>query len=393
MPAKRKTLFGLVAVLVMLSASTGVFADESTSLEYPYVYKSTRAMGMGGAYTAVGGRVDTLFYNPAGLINIPKDKGWEINVLDLSGEESNKAQQFINDVRDAANAPDTNGDGSSSDDQLRAVNDVLASYRGVNIHLRAADFTSIGRSYDRWAFGVGAVANGRLDAISHEGFGSDGFLEVNADAYYGGIGGVSVGLTPNLFAGLSVKSLHRESLIHNFSARELIENQDNLGDYIQKDLRRSGDGFGLDAGLLWKIAPASLFRPAIGVSVMNIGNMTFGDAGTLPQSVNAGVAVTPSIPMFRSLTLAADYIDVLNNFKQDKDVGKRLRYGAELQLFDIVPFAATIRAGMYEQSPTLGCDLRLFLVTVSYAMYTEEIGAYAGQDQDKRQLLTLNIGW
>jgi len=32
-------------------------------------------MGMGGAYTAVGGRVDSLFYNPAGLINIPGTRG------------------------------------------------------------------------------------------------------------------------------------------------------------------------------------------------------------------------------------------------------------------------------------------------------------------------------
>ena len=32
-----------------------VFAQSPTSREYPYLYKSPRAMGMGGAYTAIGG--------------------------------------------------------------------------------------------------------------------------------------------------------------------------------------------------------------------------------------------------------------------------------------------------------------------------------------------------
>ena len=42
---------------------------------------------------------------------------------------------------------------------------------------------------------------------------------------------------------------------------------------------------------------------------------------------------------------------------------------------------------------TYGLDFRLLFITASYAMYTEELGAYAGQDKDKRQLVTLNIGW
>ena len=48
---------------------------------------------------------------------------------------------------------------------------------------------------------------------------------------------------------------------------------------------------------------------------------------------------------------------------------------------------------MYENSPTAGFDVRLLIFTVSYAMYTEEVGAYAGQNKDKRQLLTVDIGW
>jgi hypothetical protein len=393
MSGRMKTWCVIHLISILLLIPAGVFAEEPTSREYPYIYKSTRAMGMGGALTAVGGRVDTLFYNPAGLINIPQDKGWEVNLINVSAEYSKNAKQFVKDLQDASDATDTNGDGTADDEQLQAVNDVLAKYRGDNLHLRVADFTSIGKSYDQWAFGVGGLGSGRLDATAHQGFGSEGLLELNADAFYGGVGGVSIGLTPNLFAGISVKYLHRETLIHNFTARELIDNQDNLSDYVKKDLRKSGNGVGVDAGLIWKFSPDSPLKPSVGASIMNIGDMKFGDAGKIPQTVNVGIAINPSISTFRSLTVGADYIDVLNNFKQDKDMVKRLRIGAELQLFDIWPTELALRAGMYERSPTLGFDLRLLIFTVSYAMYTEEIGAYAGQDKDKRQLLTLNIGW
>ncbi|MCK9418451.1 MAG: hypothetical protein M0R70_03615 [Nitrospirae bacterium] len=388
---KKRYWLLVAAVVIVLPAIA--FAQNPTTREYPYIYKSTRAMGMGGAYTAVGGRVDSLFYNPAGLINIPRDKGWEFNLINVSAEYGKNAKSMLNDFQDASDTADLNHDGKTDDDQLRATNDVLAKYRGKNLHLRVSDFTSLGKSYDRWAFGVGGIANGRLDAITHQGFGADGFLEVNADAVYGALGGVSYGVTNDIFVGLTIKSLHREALIHNFTARELVEKQDNLGDYIKDDLRVSGNAIGFDTGLIWKFAQDSPLKPSFGASIMNIGNMSFGPAGKIPQTVNVGVAINPALSAFRSLTVGADYIDVLNNFKQDKDFAKRLRIGAELQLFDIWPAELALRAGMYESSPTLGFDLRLLIFTVSYAMYTEEIGAYAGQDKDKRQLVTVNIGW
>src|SRR5574341_574713 len=385
----KKIIDGIVCFVFFLCIlAPGAFAQSPTTREYPYLYKSTRAMGMGGAYTAIGGRVDSLFYNPAGLINIPRDKGWEVNLINISAEYGKNSKNFLNDMQDATDTGDLNNDGSTDDDQLRAVNDVLAKYRGENLHLRVADFTSIGKSYDRWAFGLGGIASGRIDAIHHKGFGTDGILEVNADVMYGGLGGFSFGVTENFFVGLSVKSLHRESLIHNFTARELVDHQNDLDDYIKDDLRQSGDAVSGDAGMILKLAPGSPLRPSIGISVMNIGDLNFDRAGKVPQTVNAGIAVNPAIPVFRSLIVGLDYVDILNNYTQDKDTAKRLRYGAELQLFDIWPVELALRAGMYESYPTFGADLRLLFITASYAMYTEEVGAYAGQDKDKRQLLT-----
>jgi hypothetical protein len=368
-------------------------AQAQTTREYPYLYKSPRAMGMGGAYTAVGGRTDTLFYNPAGLSNIPKDKGWEFSLLDLSAEVSKNSLDFYDDLQDATDVGDLNGDGSADDDEQKAVNDVLAQYMGENIHLRAADFTAMGKSWARFSFGIGGIGSARVDAIAHQGFSSEGMLEMNSDVTYGGIAGFSFGLTEKLFIGITAKALNRESVIHNFTARELVEHQDDMDDYITDTLKKSGSAVGFDAGMIWNLAPDSWWRPSIGISALNIGDLDFKEAGMIPMTINAGIAANPRITWFRNLIIAADYVDITNNFTEDADTAKRIRYGAELQLFDKLPVELALRAGMYEGAPTFGADFRLLVFKLSYTMYSEEMGAYAGQDKDKRQMLTLNVGW
>ncbi|MDA8100836.1 MAG: hypothetical protein M0042_14560, partial [Nitrospiraceae bacterium] len=270
---------------------------------------------------------------------------------------------------------------------------VIAKYRGENLYLRVADFSAIGKSFDSFAFAAGGLGSVQVNATPHEGFGSQGLLELNADVTYGAIGGFSIPFNERFSAGLTAKMLQRQSIHHDFTAQEIVEKQDNLGDYIQDDLRKKGSAFGFDVGMLWKIEPESYWRPAVGLSVLNIGDLDFGDAGKIPMTVNVGVSANPRIPFFRSLILGLDYVDVLNNFDQDKDKMKRLRYGAELQLFDVWPAEVSVRVGMYEGYPTFGADVRLLTFLVSYTLYSEEVGAYAGQDKDTRQLLTFNFGW
>ncbi len=393
MPSFKNTLAvtGLSILLFIFTASA--FAQTPTSREYPYLYKSTRAMGMGGAYTAVGGTVDTLFYNPAGLSAMPKDQGWEFDFLNVSAEAGKNTQNFIDELQDAFDTGDLNGDMETDDDELRATNEVLARYRGKNLHLRVSDFTAIGKSFEKVSFGMGAVGTVRMDAMTHQGFGPEGVLEMNADATYGGIGGLSFAFTENLNVGLTVKALTRESIVHGFTARELVEKEDNLDDYITEDLKKSGSAVGFDTGLTWKFAQESWFRPSAGLSVLNIGDLDFGEAGTIPMTVNTGIALNPEIPYFRALIIGADYVDVLNNYNEDKDFKKRLRIGAELQLFDKLLAGMAVRAGLYQGNPTFGLDLRLLFIDMQYVAYAEEIGAYAGQEKDRRQLVTLNIGW
>ncbi|MHB8846503.1 MAG: hypothetical protein ACYC7L_17345 [Nitrospirota bacterium] len=383
----------LLLACLLCTVAGPVFAQGPTMREYPYLYRSTRAMGMGGAYTAIGGRVDTLFYNPAGLSSIPKDKGWEVNILNVSAETDRNALTFTRDMQNAFDTGDLNNNGTTTDDQQIAINNVFNEYMGQNLHLRVADFSSFGRNFDSMAFGIGALGSGRLDAIPHQGFGPEGLLELNADYTYGAVGGFSVPVGNGLFLGASVKNFHRESVIHNFTPQELVSNTNDFERFFTDDLRKEGTAVGFDAGVLWNFAANSWWRPSVGLSVMNIGDLDFKEAGTIPMTVNAGLAVNPRITAFRSLLIGFDYVDVLKNYEQDKDMAKRVRYGAELQLFDINPVELSLRAGMYEGYPTFGADLRVLTFLFSYAMYSEEVGAYAGQDRDTRHLVTFNFGW
>jgi hypothetical protein len=382
----------LIISIFLFSFLSLSYAQEPTIRQYPYLYKSPRAMGMGGAYVAIGGRTDTLFYNPAGLSTMP-EKNWEVNLLGISAEAGKNVVDFVKDMGDAFDTGDLDNDGDKGDDQLRAVNDVLANYRGKNLHLGIADWSSVGRNQGSWAFAVGGVGSLRLDAMTHQGFGSEGLLEINADATGGGVMGLSIRLMDNLYGGIGIKALHRESLVHNFTARELVEKQDNLDDYITDELRKSGNAVGFDAGIIYKFAENFWLKPRVGLSVMNIGDLKFGDAGKLPMTVNLGVAVNPEIPVFDSLIVGLDYVDLFNNYEEDKDIGKRLRFGGELYLIDRKLLSLGLRAGLYQGYPTFGADLRFLLFTLSYVTYAEEVGAYAGQDEDRRHLVFLNIGW
>lgn len=375
-------------IIVFGVASSG----DAASKEYPFTYKSPRAMGMGGANVAVGGTVDSMFYNPAGLGKMP-EKNWEVNLLGISGEIGKDSIDFANDMTDAFDVGDVDGDGEESDDQLIAVNDVLRQYRGKNIHMAMSELTSIGRNFGKVAFGVGALGSADMNAIPHQGTGTDGLLEVHANARYGGIGGLSYKMTDGLYMGAAVKYIGSEALDHSFTVREIVENQDTLDDYITEDLRESGSGVGADAGVIYEFWRDSWLRPAVGLSMLNIGDLDLGDAGEIPMTANLGVAANPKVPVINSMVVGIDYVDFMNNIELDSDVAKRLRMGVEAKLFDKSFIEMALRAGLYQGYATAGVDLRLTVVKISYVTYAEELGSYAGQDKDRRHLVMLNIGW
>ncbi|WP_457622487.1 type IX secretion system membrane protein PorP/SprF [Persephonella sp.] len=384
---------------IILSLGLISFPAVAVTYEYPYLYKDPRAMGMGGAYVAVGGTASSVFYNPAGLSFIKKEAGIEVDIIKASIGVSKNTLDFINDLSDALDAEDgqyVSNDGDATDDQLYAVNEVLKAYQGKNLHLDITNFSSISKKGEKIGFALGFLASLKSDNRTHQGFGSDGVLETDSNVTAGGIFGLSYDFSVRdnrLSAGLSAKYMYRESLKHTFTSRELVENEDNLDNYITEELKKSGSAVGFDAGVIYSFSQNSFFRPSVGFSVLNIGDLDFKDAGKIPMTANVGIAVRPRIGFLKEWIFAADYVDLLNNYEEDSDIGKRIRIGAEVKVWDTALSTFALRVGSYQGYATAGVDLRLALLTLNFTTYAEEVGAYSGQDEDRRYLLGLYLGW
>ncbi len=387
---KGRMLWAIVICFIFILSSTSLL--NAASREHPRIYKSPRVMGMGGANVAIGGQFDSVFYNPAGLTKMPENN-WEVNIGNLSTEVGENVVDFVEDMTDALDVTDQDGDGDEDDDQLDAVNALLEENRGKHLHFNIADLVSVAKNRGTVSYGIGGLATVNSDMVPHHGLGLDGLLEMHADIMYGGIGGLGYVVSDNLSVGVAVKFLHKESIDNFFTAREIIDNEDDLDNYFTEELKQDGDAVGFDVGVIYEFMKDSKYKPAFGVSLQNIGDLDFGDAGEIPMTANIGVSIRPEIPKLNSFVVGLDYVDLLNNYDEDSDIGKRVRFGAEVGIFDKKMASMKVRAGLYQGYFTFGADLRLFIATLSYTTYAEEVGAYAGQDEDRRHLLALNLGW
>jgi hypothetical protein len=389
----RKTIL-LIAAFMACFFYVFVAASDSmaASREYPYIYKSPRVLGMGGVDVAIGGKFDSVFYNPAGLGRMP-DKDWEVNVLGLTGAYGEDTKDFTDAVTDAVDVGDKDNDGDEDDDQIRAVNEVLDDFKGENMYLRADNLSSVAKRYGELSFGAGGLAGLKLDAAPHQGMGADGFLEMDMYVQYGAIVGVGFNPMEGLSLGAAVKYLDRETVDHFFSAREIVENEDDLEGYFEDELVEDGSAVGFDLGVIYEFFRDAKIKPAVGLSIMDIGDTDFGTAGEIPMTFNLGVSASAEVPVIKSVTVGLDYVDMFNNFEEDDDFGKRLRMGAEFNLYDGNWIGLTLRTGLYQGYGTLGADVRVSVVNISYVTYAEEIGAYSGQDDNRRHVLAFNVGW
>jgi len=390
-----KTTLLSAAVATSLSALT---------YEHPQLYKDPKVMGMGGANVAVGGHASALFYNPAGLAYIPREYGVEVELINLSASINQNILDFAKDFSDATDSPaDLDGDGNTNnddDDKTLAMLDVMDQYMGKNIHFDMNEFTSVSKKGEKVGFAIGGVLGANFDARTHRGFGSDGVMEMQGLGYYGAATGFSYDFSDveiankyilnNFSLGIGVKQINYMSLSHAFSISELIE--DNFDKYVQDELVKEGQSTVFDIGGIYKLSE----NTQIGLSAMNIGGIGDKDSVYIPQTVNAGVGYLKrweGDKFFNQVRIAADYIDMLYAYDQDKDIMKRTRIGIGANVWDGWFSTLTLRAGLYQAAPTYGMNLRLTMLQIGYAYYEEEVGTYAGQDKDARHIVNLTFGW
>jgi hypothetical protein len=325
---------------------------------------------MGGAYTAVGGDIDAIFYNPAGLNSMT----FRIEVINPLVEADETAIDAGQDIIDAL---DLNTDTERLDEITRIINENM----GEPLHMRISLFPFI--CYKDFAIGV--LGQGVVDARLHNALSSSGAIEVNGGVEFGPVAGFSFPLSEKLRMGISGKWIQRTWVDEIFTAQQLAAENFEFEDFDTTD-----SDFSFDTGLLYSLPLLEDLNPVLGIALLDITDLDFAEGGKIPMRLNVGLSISPELELFSSFLVALDYEDVTNAFPEDDSTWKRVHIGAEVGLLKNHLF---LRGGINQGYPAVGVDINIWLIKLGYAYYTEEVGAFSGQDGSSRHLVKLVIGW
>ena len=351
-----------VAVFFMLTASTA-FATQYQSL-----FQGIRPLGMGGAFTAVADDRNALFYNPAGLSHIDR---FFIGV-DMVGELSESGFDLIEDIQDT--------DFENTDEAVEFLRD----YVGEIQYIRSSFIPQLGFRVKDAGVMVSGIAQAKVSAEVH----NPSWPELHARII--GDGGVIAGFgmaipqVSGLRAGVTAKFIYRENLFQVYTPTEVAA--DDFDPF--EDDRKNGSGISLDLGATYRLPFFQTVDTDLGICFQNFPDMDMGDAVDIDSQINLGVAVTKMIRDFR-LIGAFDIRDITKNLDDDDDMAKRMYMGAEVQF----PKILSLRAGLHQGYGSFGATIDFRFVAFDFASYVEEVGAYAGQRDDRRYVAQLMVGW
>ncbi|MCL4461241.1 MAG: hypothetical protein M1297_05955 [Nitrospirae bacterium] len=352
------------------SAGPSGIAGTALFQQFPLLYQGVMPLGMGGAFTAVADDENAVFYNPAGLDNI-QDSSFKI--LNVSTDATYPGLfTLYNNMQS-----DSQLSGTAQDS---AYVNTFNSVANQSFYARVGDYSN----YTTHDFSIGLLTNNQmlgipaanastnnlasLAALSDTGIvisGAMGFFNHHLQ-----IGGTLMGLN-QMFVDIPQLSVAQAS---------------NLQSTINSNLTHG-------LGILGNVGAIYHFdlplNPTIGASVENIGTASFGQAGSLPQIINAGVGIDPDVG-FGRLLVDIDYDDVTNYlYYTGNSLWLHTHAGIQYQF----PAILTLSAGIYEGYPTVGFGLDLWAFEINGSYYTEEAGVVPGQNPNHILSLQVAFGW
>lgn len=242
-----------------LAFSHGAQAVRSLDFTIHQPYTSTRALGMGNAFTAVADDHNAMFYNPAALA-FRKDGqfhgflrgGLDSEILDLQKE-----------IDRADDQPDPD----------QAMADLIESKYGDHYFTRVTTGAMYVRP--RWGFAF-IPADLSLDVSAHQQVGPS----LNVNAYLDSTIATSYARKVkwlkghDIAWGTTVKAVHRGHVGQSVRATQLVEGTDI---FDEKDANE-GLTFDFDLGLLWKLKPTGFMKnlkPTFAFVIRNVVDYGF----------------------------------------------------------------------------------------------------------------------
>ncbi len=340
-----------------------VVAFPATAAPIRTINSSTRALGMGDAFTALADDDSALFYNPAGLARV-SGLNWKVFGVRAggSGYEALTKVQSLN---------------SSSGEFSDAIQELYGEHVSVSLG-GSTIFTA-----PMFGFGIYNHADVTLKIDN----------PVNPKIYataindYGYVFGFGAPLGPFLQAGLDLRYIKRTGGELPFGAGSIA---DLDSDAIIQRITGWGVGYGANAGLN-VVVPAPFFSATFAAVWRNIGVTRFksDDPNTVLPEEDNDITLGAGLLFDFPLVSVAPAIDFRYLNRADLQLMRKINFGIEigLPLLDI-------RGGFREGYYTAGLGVNLGLFKVDVATYGVELGAYPGQIEDRRYLLefALDIG-
>ena len=356
-----------LAPLPALAGGPSGVAGTALFQQFPLLYQGVLVEGMGGAFTAVADDSNAPFYNPAGLDNIQSSS---FQILNISADITYPSlyPTLYNNLNGAST--------SNPSSYVNAFNNIA----GQSLYARVGDYSN----YTTHDFAIGLLTNNQVLGVANASPTTTNLASLAALSDSGVVLSGAYGFfNHHLQVGGTLMGLYQ--MFENIPSLTVAQ-ASTISSTLSGNLSR---GFGV-VGNLGAIYHFDLpLNPTLGASVLNVGTASFGDAGSLPQIINAGVGIDPDIG-FGRLLADIDYVDVTNYLYYTGDsLLLHTRVGIQYQFPEIL----TVSAGLYEGYPTVGVGVDLWAFEVNASYYTEEASPVPGLNPDHIVSLQVAFGW
>jgi hypothetical protein len=352
-------------------------------------YTSTRALGMGNAFTAVADDHSALFYNPATLA-LRKDGHLRMFVR---GGASPESRELFNEIEDVKDKPEA--------EQDQAYSDLIVSHYGDHFYYRVP---TIGAVWVRPNWGIALIpADMSLDIAVHRQIGP--MLNINlyqdttlAFAYARKLKW-SRNKKTELSWGATAKSIHRIHVAEMVNAGMLARGQDVF------ETSHAGEGLTFDIDLAFQYKPywggwwARNLQPSFALVGRNLVDYGFkqnfhfidehsGEPAKLQRRIDFGSKVDlPKIWVFEP-KVALDIRDVLHDNWTWK---KGFHTGVEAYWRMFNWWKGHWSAGINQGYWTAGFGARLAWFQLDLCSFGEEVGSPSLPKESRRYMAELAL--
>ncbi len=357
-----------ITILFLTALLGGATVARAELKEY---YRGTRAMGLGGAYTALADDADSLFYNPAGLSLNP---AYEFRLLNPKIDISTDDIAVLSDIRAAASKIDGPTLSKLFGQHIYADASVMptlffpgfavAYYYDVQTRVvsRNLALPAISASYIR--------DNGMVAGFGHE-FG--GFAKHHFFRF-----------------GLGVKWLTREGFEQTIPITSLVTADKT---YLSKLNSAKASGWGATVGFQYELPVNRSNDLILGGAWQDIGDTSFGSDSLaqrpppIRNNLAMGLAVvhrfSPGVRSHNNVKLTAELRHLAES---DVDPRLRVHAGAELQIGYV-----SIQGGLNQDSLTFGAKLSFLFFDLSAVTYGVEDQSLAFMDRERRYMVQATL--